>query len=138
MRAHQASAATSPPPSRSARRREGSTRAGDVTPRRIWLPEASLADCVVMELPTGVSKQDIRQQIWDYMESQNLADFPRPVHHRIPNFKGSYLACQNIRDLEVFTRTQEVKVDPDKPLEGVRLLMLQKQSRNLSFVCQKT
>ncbi|CAD7689237.1 unnamed protein product [Nyctereutes procyonoides] len=78
-----------------------------------------------MELPTGVSKQDIRQQIWDYMESQNLADFPRPVHHRIPNFKGSYLACQNIRDLEVFTRTQEVKVDPDKPLEGVRLLMLQ-------------
>ncbi|XP_047566950.1 methenyltetrahydrofolate synthase domain-containing protein isoform X3 [Lutra lutra] len=37
---------------------------------------------------TGVSKQDVRQQIWDYMESQNLADFPRPVHHRIPNFKS--------------------------------------------------
>lgn len=73
----------------------------------------------------GISKQDIREQIWDYMESQNLADFPRPVHHRIPNFKGSYLACQNIKDLEVFTRTQEVKVDPDKPLEGVRLLALQ-------------
>uniref|UniRef100_A0A452RC34 Methenyltetrahydrofolate synthetase domain containing n=1 Tax=Ursus americanus TaxID=9643 RepID=A0A452RC34_URSAM len=36
----------------------------------------------------GVSKQDIREQIWDYMESQNLADFPRPVHHRIPNFKS--------------------------------------------------
>ena len=35
----------------------------------------------------GVSKQDIREQIWDYMESQNIADFPRPVHHRIPNFK---------------------------------------------------
>nr|XP_024781738.3 methenyltetrahydrofolate synthase domain-containing protein isoform X7 [Pan paniscus] len=59
------------------------------------------------------------------MESQNLADFPRPVHHRIPNFKGSYLACQNIKDLDVFARTQEVKVDPDKPLEGVRLLVLQ-------------
>ncbi|XP_045843401.1 methenyltetrahydrofolate synthase domain-containing protein isoform X4 [Meles meles] len=78
-----------------------------------------------MALKPGVSKQDIRQQIWDYMESQNLADFPRPVHHRIPNFKGSYLACQNIRELEVFARTQEVKVDPDKPLEGVRLLALQ-------------
>ncbi|XP_072802863.1 methenyltetrahydrofolate synthase domain-containing protein isoform X1 [Vicugna pacos] len=73
----------------------------------------------------GVSKQDIREQIWDYMESQNLADFPRPVHHRIPNFKGSYVACQNIKDLEAFARTQEVKVDPDKPLEGVRLLALQ-------------
>uniref|UniRef100_A0A8C6AL26 Methenyltetrahydrofolate synthase domain-containing protein n=1 Tax=Monodon monoceros TaxID=40151 RepID=A0A8C6AL26_MONMO len=72
-----------------------------------------------------VSKQDIREQIWDYMEARNLADFPRPVHHRIPNFKGSYLACQNIKDLAVFARTQEVKVDPDKPLEGVRLLALQ-------------
>ncbi|XP_075851961.1 methenyltetrahydrofolate synthase domain-containing protein isoform X2 [Microcebus murinus] len=59
------------------------------------------------------------------MESQNLADFPRPVHHRIPNFKGSYLACQSIKDLDVFARAQEVKVDPDKPLEGVRLLALQ-------------
>ncbi|XP_035868204.1 methenyltetrahydrofolate synthase domain-containing protein isoform X2 [Phyllostomus discolor] len=73
----------------------------------------------------GVSKQDIREQIWDYMESQNIADFPRPVHHRIPNFKGSYRACQNIKDLEVFARAQEVKVDPDKPLEGMRLLALQ-------------
>ncbi|XP_005411047.1 PREDICTED: methenyltetrahydrofolate synthase domain-containing protein isoform X1 [Chinchilla lanigera] len=73
----------------------------------------------------GVSKQDIREQIWNYMEAQDVADFPRPVHHRIPNFKGSYLAGQNIRDLDVFARTQEVKVDPDKPLEGVRLLALQ-------------
>ncbi|XP_019490766.1 PREDICTED: methenyltetrahydrofolate synthase domain-containing protein isoform X3 [Hipposideros armiger] len=41
-----------------------------------------------MESRAGISKQDIREQIWDYMESQNLADFPRPVHHRIPNFKS--------------------------------------------------
>ncbi|KAM6223819.1 LOW QUALITY PROTEIN: methenyltetrahydrofolate synthase domain-containing protein [Rhynchocyon petersi] len=59
------------------------------------------------------------------MESQNLADFPRPVHHRIPNFKGSYRACENIRKLDAFAGAQEVKVDPDKPLEGVRLLALQ-------------
>ncbi|MEJ1284217.1 methenyltetrahydrofolate synthase domain-containing protein isoform X1 [Cricetulus griseus] len=78
-----------------------------------------------MEALAGVSKQGIRERIWDYMESHDLADFPRPVHHRIPNFKGSYLACQSIKDLEVFAGTQEVKVDPDKPLEGVRLLALQ-------------
>ncbi|KAM5262626.1 LOW QUALITY PROTEIN: methenyltetrahydrofolate synthase domain-containing protein [Ctenodactylus gundi] len=59
------------------------------------------------------------------MESQNLADFPRPVHHRIPNFKGSSLACQRLGDLHMFAGAQEVKVDPDKPLEGVRLLALQ-------------
>ncbi|XP_011783428.1 PREDICTED: methenyltetrahydrofolate synthase domain-containing protein isoform X7 [Colobus angolensis palliatus] len=49
----------------------------------------SRGDCVAMEpRAVGVSKQDIREQIWDHMESQNLADFPRPVHHRIPNFKS--------------------------------------------------
>ncbi|XP_057610337.1 methenyltetrahydrofolate synthase domain-containing protein isoform X3 [Chionomys nivalis] len=78
-----------------------------------------------MEALEGVSKQGIRERIWDYMESHDLADFPRPVHHRIPNFKGSYLTCQSIKDLDVFAGTQEVKVDPDKPLEGVRLLALQ-------------
>lgn len=39
----------------------------------------------------GVSKQSIRERIWDYMESHDIADFPRPVHHRIPNFKVVFL-----------------------------------------------
>lgn len=43
----------SAPASRSARRRGESARAGDVTPRRIRLLEASLTDCVAMELRTG-------------------------------------------------------------------------------------
>ncbi|KAE8608781.1 hypothetical protein XENTR_v10011601 [Xenopus tropicalis] len=71
------------------------------------------------------SKWDIRQKVWDHIENNNLADFPRPVHHRIPNFKVSRQACQKITDLEIFRRTREVKVDPDKPLEGVRLAALQ-------------
>uniref|UniRef100_A0A8B9XD59 Methenyltetrahydrofolate synthase domain-containing protein n=3 Tax=Bos TaxID=9903 RepID=A0A8B9XD59_BOSMU len=127
-RSHQASAARPPcphPPGPDQCAGAGSARTGDVTSRGTPPREASRTDSVAMEPRAGVSKQDIREQIWDYMESQNLADFPRPVHHRIPNFKGSYLACQNIRDLEVFARTQELKVDPDKPLEGVRLLALQ-------------
>ncbi|XP_063801760.1 methenyltetrahydrofolate synthase domain-containing protein isoform X1 [Pseudophryne corroboree] len=73
----------------------------------------------------GCNKWDIRQKVWDYIENKNLADFPRPVHHRIPNFKKSRQACQNITALEVFCKTREVKVDPDKPLEGVRHLALQ-------------
>ncbi|KFO31841.1 Methenyltetrahydrofolate synthase domain-containing protein [Fukomys damarensis] len=77
--------------------------------------------------PDGVSKQEIREQIWNYMEAHGVADFPRPVHHRIPNFKGSHLASQNIQGLDAFAGAQEVKVDPDKPLEGVRLLALQSQ-----------
>ncbi|XP_075045452.1 methenyltetrahydrofolate synthase domain-containing protein isoform X4 [Mixophyes fleayi] len=78
-----------------------------------------------LTLSAGCNKWDIRQKVWDYMEHNNLADFPRPVHHRIPNFKTSRQACHNITTLEVFGGTREVKVDPDKPLEGVRLLALQ-------------
>ena len=36
---------------------------------------------------TGVSKEGIREEMWNYLESTNIAQFPRPVHHRIPNFK---------------------------------------------------
>ncbi|XP_078400720.1 methenyltetrahydrofolate synthase domain-containing protein isoform X1 [Cetorhinus maximus] len=78
-----------------------------------------------IKLMPGVSKWDIRQKVWDYMEENDLANFPRPVHHRIPNFKGAYEACSKIKNLDSFIKTREVKVDPDKPLEGVRLATLQ-------------
>ncbi|NXS48697.1 MTHSD protein, partial [Balaeniceps rex] len=73
----------------------------------------------------GASKRDIREKVWDYLEASGLADFPRPVHRRIPNFKGSHQACCSIKELDVFNRAREIKVDPDKPLEGVRLAALQ-------------
>lgn len=34
-------------------------------------------------------------------------------------------ACAKVSELQVFTQTAEVKVDPDKPLEGARLAVLQ-------------
>ncbi|NXP27802.1 MTHSD protein, partial [Scytalopus superciliaris] len=71
------------------------------------------------------SKWDIREKVWDHLESSGLAEFPRPVHGRIPNFKGSLQACCSIQGLDVFGRAREVKVDPDKPLEGARLAALQ-------------
>uniref|UniRef100_A0A8D0GRK9 Methenyltetrahydrofolate synthetase domain containing n=1 Tax=Sphenodon punctatus TaxID=8508 RepID=A0A8D0GRK9_SPHPU len=78
-----------------------------------------------VDLLACLSKWAIREKIWDYMEVNNLADFPRPVHHRIPNFKGSHQACCSVKELDAFDRTREVKVDPDKPLEGIRLAALQ-------------
>ncbi|XP_056240795.1 methenyltetrahydrofolate synthase domain-containing protein isoform X1 [Seriola aureovittata] len=80
-----------------------------------------------IKINPGASKWDIRQKVWDYIEEKNLANFPRPVHHRIPNFKGAFTACARVSELEVFTQTPEVKVDPDKPLEGARLAVLQAQ-----------
>ncbi|NXA35036.1 MTHSD protein, partial [Eudromia elegans] len=75
--------------------------------------------------PAGASKQDVRERVWDHLEASGLAAFPRPVHGRIPNFEGSHQACGSIRELEVFRKANEIKVDPDKPLEGVRLAALQ-------------
>ncbi|XP_029353712.1 methenyltetrahydrofolate synthase domain-containing protein isoform X1 [Echeneis naucrates] len=80
-----------------------------------------------IKINPGASKWDIRQKVWDYIEENNLANFPRPVHNRIPNFKGAFTACAKVCELQVFTQTAEVKVDPDKPLEGARLGVLQAQ-----------
>ncbi|NXH93932.1 MTHSD protein, partial [Pachycephala philippinensis] len=71
------------------------------------------------------SKWDIREKVWEHLEASGLAEFPRPVHGRIPNFKGSLQACCSLRELDAFSRAREVKVDPDKPLEGARLAALQ-------------
>lgn len=38
----------------------------------------------------------IRKRIWDLMEVQNIAQNPRPVHHRIPNFVGASVAAKNV------------------------------------------
>ncbi|XP_060778803.1 methenyltetrahydrofolate synthase domain-containing protein isoform X1 [Neoarius graeffei] len=76
-------------------------------------------------IPKEANKWEIRQKVWDYMETKDLANFPRPVHHRIPNFKGAQGACTKLVGFEFFTKCREVKVDPDKPLEGVRLAALQ-------------
>ncbi|XP_078257888.1 methenyltetrahydrofolate synthase domain-containing protein isoform X2 [Rhinoraja longicauda] len=73
----------------------------------------------------GVTKWDIRQKIWDFMEKNNLANFPRPVHHRIPNFKGAAQAAGNLPSLREFKNAPIVKVNPDKPQEKVRLLVLE-------------
>ncbi|KAJ6657151.1 hypothetical protein lerEdw1_002740 [Lerista edwardsae] len=73
----------------------------------------------------GVSKWDIRKKIWDYMEEQNLADFPRPVHHRIPNFKGAAQASARLATLRAFQRAQTVKVNPDAPQKDTRFFALE-------------
>ncbi|XP_074057870.1 methenyltetrahydrofolate synthase domain-containing protein isoform X2 [Macrotis lagotis] len=76
-------------------------------------------------LGAGVSKQEIREKIWDYMEAQNIADFPRPVHHRIPNFKGSSHAAERLLHLQEFKISRTIKVNPDAPQKNARFLALE-------------
>ncbi|KAJ4451022.1 hypothetical protein ANN_02458 [Periplaneta americana] len=82
-------------------------------------------------LPDEVTKQGIRKKVWDYLEKHNLSLFPRPVHGRIPNFKGSQEAAQKLSELNVFKHASTVKINPDKPQEAVRFLTLEARKKLL-------
>ncbi|CAH9078523.1 unnamed protein product [Cuscuta europaea] len=69
-------------------------------------------------------KWAIRKRIWDLMEALNVAQFPRPVHHRIPNFVGASVAAKKVSELDVFKAANCVKVNPDTPQKQVRFLTL--------------
>jgi len=70
-------------------------------------------------------KWKLRKRIWDYMEEKDIARFPRPVHHRIPNFVGADRAAKNLSELEEFRAAKMVKVNPDTPQRLVRHFVLQ-------------
>lgn len=70
-------------------------------------------------------KWRIRKQVWNYLEDNDLADFPRPVHHRIPNFKGSAAAGKRLAQLPEFEAAKVVKVNPDTPQKSVRVAVLE-------------
>mmetsp|Transcript_25336 Transcript_25336/g.50753 ORF Transcript_25336/g.50753 Transcript_25336/m.50753 type:complete len:411 (+) Transcript_25336:82-1314(+) len=70
-------------------------------------------------------KWRIRKCVWDYLEEKNIAQFPRPVHHRIPNFMGADEAAENLASLPEFQAANMVKVNPDTPQRRVRHLVLE-------------
>lgn len=53
-----------------------------------------------------------------------MAQFPRPVHHRIPNFVGASAAANKLSELEAFRVSKCVKVNPDSPQKQVRFITL--------------
>jgi 5-formyltetrahydrofolate cyclo-ligase len=71
-----------------------------------------------MEFAKGLRtpwKWTLRKRIWDYMEEKDIARFPRPVHHRIPNFVGADLAAERLADLPEFRAANMIKSNPDTP-----------------------
>ena len=46
--------------------------------------------------------------------------FPRPVHHRIPNFVDAEEAAARLATLPEFLAARVVKVNPDTPQKAVR------------------
>jgi len=69
-------------------------------------------------------KSLIRNQVWSHLEEQNIARFPRPVFHRIPNFAGAEEAGRRVTAMKEFQNAKTVKVNPDSPQRQVRLEVL--------------
>jgi 5-formyltetrahydrofolate cyclo-ligase len=47
-----------------------------------------------------MTKDEIRQKVWDYLEKNNLVTFPKPGCGRIPNFIGAKIAAAKIQELK--------------------------------------
>ncbi|KAJ8434550.1 hypothetical protein Cgig2_001182 [Carnegiea gigantea] len=98
---------------------------------------ASMAEAAEREMISGDEdpkawKWRIRKRVWDLMEAESIAQFPRPVHHRIPNFVGAHIAANKLGELEVFRSANCVKVNPDSPQKQVRFLTLSEGKRLLT------
>jgi 5-formyltetrahydrofolate cyclo-ligase len=74
----------------------------------------------------------IRKRLWDLMEAEDIARFPRPVHHRIPNFVGADQAAARLAELPEFTSAKCIKVNPDTPQRPVRHAVLQQKKTLLT------
>lgn len=82
------------------------------------------------EKENEVTKLTYRKKIWEYLDKNNLANFPQPVYGRIPNFKGNEEAAKKLLELPEFENVKYVEVNPDKAQESARILMLE-QGKNL-------
>lgn len=69
-------------------------------------------------------KSAIRNRIWTHLEKEDIARFPRPVFHRIPNFAGADIAGRRVASLKDFEEAKTVKVNPDAPQRQVRFEVL--------------
>ncbi|XP_018564694.1 methenyltetrahydrofolate synthase domain-containing protein [Anoplophora glabripennis] len=71
-----------------------------------------------------ITKQSFRKQVWDHLKTNKICTFPSPFG-RIPNFKGAHQAASQLMNLEEFELAKSVEVNPDKPLEPSRILVLE-------------
>lgn len=74
-------------------------------------------------------KRELRRRIWDLLESRDIPIFPRPVHGRIPSFKGQEEAAFNLFSTTEWRRASLIKINPDAPQMPIRLRALQEGKR---------
>lgn len=67
-----------------------------------------------------MSKDDLRDHIWDHLETEGLARFPFPPHGRIPNVANASDAADRLADTDAWQAADTLKCNPDAPQLPVR------------------
>ena len=67
-----------------------------------------------------MSKDDLRERIWDHLDSEGIARFPFPPHGRIPNFADASDAADRLADTDAWAAADTLKCNPDAPQLPVR------------------
>ena len=67
-----------------------------------------------------MSKEELRERIWDRLEAEGFARFPFPPHGRIPNFVDAAMAADRLAETDPWDRAQTIKCNPDAPQLPVR------------------
>jgi len=65
-------------------------------------------------------KQRIRMLVWKRLEESGVAEFPKPIMGRIPNFIGAAAAADLLCSHSIYRGARVVKVSPDSPQRHVR------------------
>ena len=68
----------------------------------------------------NMSNPDLRERIWDHLESEGIARFPFPPHGRIPNFANAANAADRLADTDAWRAANTLKCNPDAPQLPVR------------------
>ncbi|GGL51927.1 5-formyltetrahydrofolate cyclo-ligase [Halocalculus aciditolerans] len=67
-----------------------------------------------------MTKQDVRERVWEALESSGAARFPFPPHGRIPNFAGARQAADRLAETDAWRAADVVKANPDAPQLAAR------------------
>ena len=65
-------------------------------------------------------KDKIRNMVWNALNDAGLTVSPRPIHGRIPNFKGSTEAAKLLRTTEEWINSKIIFSSPDSAQKKVR------------------
>jgi len=80
---------------------------------------------IEIENTEELKKATIRDKVWNHIQKNGLANFPRIVYKRIPNFKGADEATEKLLELDCFKKANSIKVNLDKPQGIVRFHTLE-------------